>query len=516
MICLMKRLDTGVKISIFLTALFLAGLIPVFLIARYNYPCADDFGFSAYSHIAWEESHSMFQVLKGACRTVAERWQGWQGTFSSIFVMALQPAIWGEEAYCLVPWIMIGVMSISSLFLLYVFFVRIVHAGRPVFFSVSMIYLIFALQCMVDKTQGFFWFNGAAHYMVPHSAALLLMGLLLLLLTEDQKRMLRLILSCLLAVFVGGSNYITALLTGILFVGAFCLLFLKDSLQIYLPENEPVHKGKKECALLALPFLFFLIAFALNVLAPGNAVRQETMEYRPGVIKSILLSFYYCAEYISETWFDWTYLLFVLSLLPFLWEGVKAVGCRFSYPCPLLVSTGSYCLLSAMFTPSLFATGIAGGGRIFNIIFLDFLLLVIANLFYYMGWLYRHGHLTDSMAGSCLERRNTKLYLSAVFLLTVFIGVLYSAVNPDYFTTSSACHSLLTGEAAAYGMEGENRTRAIRESEENAISIDCFSTHPYLLFFSDIGENPDEWMNRSMARYYQKQSISGVTPKGGK
>lgn len=492
----MKKGNAGAKISIFLVVLFLAGLIPILLLGRYDYPCADDFGFSAYSHIAWEETRSVYQVLKGACRTVAERWIGWQGTFSSIFVMALQPAIWGEGAYCLVPWIMIGSMCASTLFLLSVLFLRIIRAPKSVFVSVSMIYLIFALQCMIDKTQGFFWFNGAAHYMVPHSVALVLIGVLFLLVTEESRRPFRLILSCFLAVFVGGGNYITALLAAVLFAGGLFALL--------------AGRKKKESALLALPFFFFLAAFALNILAPGNAVRQETMAYRPGIVKSILLSFYYCVEYVSETWFDWTYLLFVLALLPFLWEAVKAADSRFSYPCPLLVLAGSYCLLSAMFTPSLFATGIAGGGRIFNIIFLDFLLLIIANLFYGMGWLYRHGHLSESSRGSCLERRNTQLYLGGILLLAGFIGILYTAVNPDFFTSASACHSLLTGEAAAYGREGEQRTLTLRKDEGDSISLERFATHPYLLFFSDIEESPDDWKNRAMAKYYQKNNISGI------
>ena len=110
---------------------------------------------------------------------------------------------------------------------------------------------------------------------------------------------------------------------------------------------------------------------------------------RPGVIKSILLSFYYCIEYMVDTWFNWTYLLFIFALLPFLWEAVKAFGKRCSYPVPLLVFVYSYCILSAMFTPSLFASGDVGSGRIFNIMFLDFMILTILNIFYFMGWLYR-------------------------------------------------------------------------------------------------------------------------------
>ena len=61
----MKSVKTESKIAILLIALFIAGLIPIFLLGRYDYPSADDYGFSAYSHVAWMQSHSVIQVLKG-------------------------------------------------------------------------------------------------------------------------------------------------------------------------------------------------------------------------------------------------------------------------------------------------------------------------------------------------------------------------------------------------------------------------------------------------------------------
>ena len=141
---------------------------------------------------------------------------------------------------------------------------------------------------------------------------------------------------------------------------------------------------------LLLPFILFVIAFLMNICAPGNMVRQEEVLYRPGVANAILMSFYYCVEYITEIWFDWTYIIFILSLIPFLWEVVKTVGNKFRYNFPLIVMIASFCFLSAMFTPSLYAMGEAGGGRIFNIIFLDYLFLIILNLYYVLGWIYNH------------------------------------------------------------------------------------------------------------------------------
>lgn len=515
----MKAFKTDSKIAVFLVFLFAAGLIPIFLAGSYGYPSADDYGFSAYSYIAWTDTHSVWQTLKGAWTTVVERWYGWQGTFSSIFLMALQPGIWGM--YGLVPLIMIGALSLSTLYFFHTIFIRIIHVRPAVFIGTSMLYLLFAVQCMVDKTQGFFWYNGAAHYMLPHSAALFLCALCIKLLTEDNHKVFRLVMACLLAVFVGGSNYVTALIAAVLFVTAAGLLLL--------------YKKGGKCRVLALPFFLFLAAFLLNALAPGNAVRQEEMLVRPGVVKSILLSFYYCVEYVVDIWFNWAYVLFVLALLPFLWEAVRALGRRISYRMPLVVFFYSYCVLSAMFTPSLFATGDVGGGRIFNIIFLDSMLLVMLNLFYCMGWLYRRlekfrgtdkgaeqeevsadvGNADkEAQRQSCFERKEVRWYLAGVLCFGVFAGAMYMKVNPDYFTSTSALHSLVTGEAAAYGAETEERDMLLREAQahgEKEVTIPRLTVHPYLLFWSDIEEGAEDWTNKSMARYYRRDAVSGVT-----
>lgn len=516
----MKAFKTESRIAAVLVILFVASLIPVFWLGSYGYPSADDYGFSAYSHIAWTGTHSIWQTLKAAGTTVIERWYGWQGTFSSIFLMALQPGIWGQ--YGLVPLIMIGMLTLSTLFFLYVVMVKICQVRPAVFIGTAMLYLIFAVQCMVDKTQGFFWYNGAAHYMIPHSVALFLGGLCILLLMEKKKMVLRLILSSLLAFFVGGSNYVTALIVAVLFVTAFGLLLLG--------------KQGKKCRLLVLPFLFFMVAFLLNVLAPGNAVRQEEMLVRPGVIKSIFQSFYYCVEYVIDTWFSWPYLLFVLALLPFLWETVKAFGhcSSFLFRAPLPVVFYCYCMLSAMFTPSLFATGDVGGGRIFNIIFLDSMFYVMFSLFYCMGWFYRKlesfrtaeaaegdtggkakSACRDSFGGpvSCFDRKAVRWYLAGVLFFAAFFGAMYMKVNPDYFTTTSAVYSLAAGEASAYGQETAEREALLQEMEksgESEIAIPRLNEHPYLLFWSDIEEEAGDWKNKSMARYYQKDAVFGI------
>lgn len=497
----LKGYDREAKAAAFLVLLFVLSLIPIFWLGAYDYPAADDYGYSASSHIEWTRTHSVFRAIGGACATVADRWQNWQGTFSTMFLMALQPGIWG--LYGLVAPIMIGMLCASTMFFLYTVMVKVIRVRKTVFLCVSMLYLLFAIQCMIDKVQGFFWYNGAAHYMLPHSVALFLCSLCILLLTEEKRKAGRMALACLSAFFTGGSNYITALIMAVLFVTALGLLAAAGQ--------------RKKAVRLLVPFLFFTAAFLLNTLAPGNAVRQEEILLRPGVVKSILLSFYYCTEYLLHTWFQWTNLLFALALLPFLREAVKAVGNRFSYPAPLLVAFYSYGILAAMFTPSLFATGEPGGGRIFNIIFLDALLLLAGNLFYCMGWICRKwedvrngGAAAEKVSGvSCLERKETLQFLAGLLLFGALNGTLYAKVNPDYFTSTSAVRSLITGEAAAYGEETKERERLVEEEKTVEIALPRLRSHPYLLFWSDIEEDQEDWKNKSMAKYYQKDAVSG-------
>ena len=88
------KLEKGLEIfSYILGVIFVVSLIPIILLSTYNFPCADDLGYSIYTRHAWVDTHNLFSVLGAAGRKVAESYQIWQGTWASIFLMALQPGI---------------------------------------------------------------------------------------------------------------------------------------------------------------------------------------------------------------------------------------------------------------------------------------------------------------------------------------------------------------------------------------------------------------------------------------
>ena len=84
---------------IFWGLIFVVSLIPIILLSTYNFPCADDLGYSIYTRHAWVDTHNLFSVLGAAGRKVAESYQIWQGTWASIFLMALQPGIFEDGTY---------------------------------------------------------------------------------------------------------------------------------------------------------------------------------------------------------------------------------------------------------------------------------------------------------------------------------------------------------------------------------------------------------------------------------
>ena len=45
---------------IFWGVIFVVSLIPIILLSTYNFPCADDLGYSIYTRHAWVDTHNLF------------------------------------------------------------------------------------------------------------------------------------------------------------------------------------------------------------------------------------------------------------------------------------------------------------------------------------------------------------------------------------------------------------------------------------------------------------------------
>lgn len=93
---------------------FLISLLPLLYMCRYVHASGDDYGYGAWTHSAWLDTHSLIDVLKAACETVKFYYKGWQGTWSSVFLFTLQPEVFSSNAYWIVPVIMIGLIILGT------------------------------------------------------------------------------------------------------------------------------------------------------------------------------------------------------------------------------------------------------------------------------------------------------------------------------------------------------------------------------------------------------------------
>lgn len=296
-------------------------------------------------------------------------------------------------------------------------------------------------------------------------------------------------ISCLLAFIIGGNNYVTALLSVILF----------SALLVFLLFHHH-HRAKP----LLLPFFMLAVAFALNILAPGNAVRQAFFPLHPGPIEAIMLSFRFAAKK-SVQWMDLRMISWFFALVPILLAGASEAlerGSRFRWP--LAVSFSSFCLFASMFTPHVYAIGFDGPGRIQDIYFDAFVLLLIFNLFWWFGWVLGKTSGKIPLPTDGNTRLAPLIICWSAGLLCLFCSVF---LFHGSLTSVAAIGELRSGEAQRYYAEALERQAVLEDATVEDCVFRPYQTTPYLLFFSDMSEDPTSYENEDAANFYGKSSI---------
>ena len=162
----MKKTSTDRKITgataIILGVAFVILMIPFVQISRYAYPFSDDFSYGAYARIAFRSTGSVFKAVSGAFRQMIESYQTWQGTYTSTFLMALQPAVFSVKLYHLTGVIMVLSVMVSYAVLIHVIFSRMLDAS---FATGCVIYISTILLTLEGVYEGgaeaLTWYNKA-------------------------------------------------------------------------------------------------------------------------------------------------------------------------------------------------------------------------------------------------------------------------------------------------------------------------------------------------------------------
>lgn len=463
---------------------YAVSLIPIFAASVYAFPQADDWSYSWRTHLAWVDTHSLTEVLKGAFDAVAEAYMDWQGTFSSIFLMSLQPGIWGEQFYAAVPFLMTGLLTFATLFFL-MYVLKGTELSCRIIFSMSVLWL--TVQEIRSKPEAFYWYNGAVHYIVPYCFLLILAVLIMKNLWRERNSVASLFFSLLLAFMIGGGNLVTALLSVVCLFGAFLyVLFVKGS--------------RRRLWGVILPLEADVVAFGINILAPGNWLRQNVAGDPSNPVVSIFRSFYYGFFYIGE-WTDETVLLMILLMLPIMLR--MASQLHFRFPLPGVVAGLSFCLLSSMFTPSDYAVHTVDIGRVQNIIFAVYILLLMLNVFYLSGWYIKNVQKQETgiKCGQFSGKEGICFY--GLLAVIAFNIVLTAAAEPQRFTSVLAVKELSDGTAEEFGTAAWNNIQILKRDGKEAVIEDVPRDSLLLTSRDDI----DQW-HYGAKMYFRKDKVT--------
>jgi hypothetical protein len=505
----------GVVWIIILTAV----CIPLLMLARYAYPVADDYSFAADVKHVLEQQGGLLSIMYAAIRRTAIYWVTWQGSFAAIFLFMFQPGIFGELYYGIGTWILLsGLLYSQWVFLSWLICDVGQQPKRICLIPWSMI-CVLQLLFMPVPVEALYWFNGSFYYTFFYSLSLIYLTLLgryafMPIATKDTPtaeqtasvhgirkvlsnlvRWLKLIVSrrrivcvvtMLLGLMIGGGNLATGLSVCVIEMCLIGLFFFFD---------------KHRLRLLFPGIVCNLVGFMINVLAPGNSVRQNMMDDHASPIWAILRSLQDGVTYIWQ-WTDVKILLFLLLMLPILWKVVS--GMTFHFPLPGIFLAVTFGIYASQMTAIAYAYGTQAGvpDRMINVWWESFWILLLLWEIYLLGYIRRRFKNL---------RQKTVPHGSVVYLFYCLIGTLMLAavISIPQTTTYEAWHEIQSGEAEGYAREWQTRLSILR-SEPADVFLPKLQNKPKLLFYGDIEDDPGYWHNANLAYYFHKRSVHGI------
>lgn len=269
------------RLEVVVLVLSILLLCPLVVEGMYNRPTSDDFAYSAQTRQVVKEGGNALQVAKAAWDTDVRFYNMWQGLYSSAFLQALHPGIWGERNYA---WTTVIVVALAlaclagSLYILN----KYLFKRSPLFVaSASLAVLAMLMLDLPSAFSGLYWYNGAINYM-PWIFADLLNACLVVDAFQKRKQgkrwMAPLLSSVLLSFLISGGNHVTA----------FC------NILVLLVEAAAL--GCFRCFYAIAPLCSACAGFVVMYVAPGTSIRQDALSEQ-GFGDTILASLWHVRDW---------------------------------------------------------------------------------------------------------------------------------------------------------------------------------------------------------------------------
>ena len=469
------RFFTGIiltqkQLALICRIVFIAAILPLILIALFNYPADDDFQFTLPAAAAFIHTRSLLSVFQSIVNNTKQTFMIWQGNFVSTFLFSVNPMIFNIDLYFLTSWYILALLCLSVGYLLKGVSNHYLRVPRSGFAIVYTAVMVLVLQFMPQIGDGVFWHNGG-QYTVAACLLMLILGLLLRCneMQSARKGIKRGIALALSSFALGGCFYGPAL-------GAFVIFFFTTLISL-------LQKGKLRWhSLIALTF--FTFSFAISITAPGNLLRQERLGGHVGII-SVVITTVLDSFDLTGRWISSQLLAMLMLILPILWKPLKESAHRFKHPFWVMVIL--YGMYASTLTPGIYTGFGYVVGRYINIVYLYFLIMVLGSLIYAEGSLIRllernaaetttSTHVL-SLFSERIGQRFSTLYLFICIGLLILGGFANTIMNTS---SISAAKSLLTGEAMWFRQEMNERQEYIRVTDSDVVAVEVLSGQPYV------------------------------------
>lgn len=462
------------------------GIAGLLWAGMYDAPSSDDYEYALQTRAAWDATHSVVEVIRAAALTSGHYWHTWQGLYSSAFIQALMPDIFGAGAYAVTAFLTIGFLMAGNTVLMETLAAKVLGVNRVEQGILVTLCNLAVLQWMPSAVEGLYWYNGAMNYTFYYALTQIAVSIMIryTLWNSARKDAAALTGLAALGIWIEGGNHVTAVLLLTLFLGFMVLGICLKKRKLYY---------------LAIPFLASLAGFFFNILSPGTKIRQAQFPGHPGIFLAIKASIGQTLSDLND-WMNFGYLLLLLAAVPILMTSAARFceKTKWRFPCPLLVviaSAGCLCLMRSL---PYYAMGGPGMGRLTNIIYFAFVPLSMLDVFYLLGWLY---------AKDLINAGGGHMVTESIWLCTLLLLLVSFAADNEENNFYRAYSELHSGELRQYAVETEERRKVLLDQQISDAVLRPYSVTPSLLYLQDIAGN-----GRAMAQYYEKQSVALQKP----
>lgn len=475
------------NISWMVLALFLLLLIPICYLSFVNRATGDDYGYGTDTRAAWMATGSLIEVMKAIGTTIKQYYDGWQGTWFSIAVFALQPEVFSDKGYVIVVFVMLFLWIGSTALLFREILCKEWGLSKWSYLLITLIYLIIGIQFVPSTKSSIFWFNGCAHYMLPFAMCQAVAWCLIRFVKEY--RICYLAEITVLMTLLGGSNYQAALFALIVWFYVGIAGWLR-------------HKNKR-IFLLLLPFVLEMTGLIISMKAPGNKVRGgENFGFSVSKIAATIgLCFVEGIKAIIGYVQEKPMIFIGLAVLfLFMLEAFKSVEEGRKLKHPVIIILALICLYCAMQAPALYADVNVSGG-VNNMNFMVFLLAAAGCL----GVAANMISVKAKMSGETVHRN---VVIPGLFICAVLLVLCRS--NIKISTSWVSLEYIRSGQAADYKRQMDLQTEVLTDEKIMDAVLPFVNDYQGPLMSMPVTEDPSAWTNTVMRQFYGKNSVVGI------